>query len=324
MCRIRDIPLRLLALFIALFTILFFGKSGGEAYELRDPENCIFHFTVLSDVHTEAINEPRSRAVVESLQRVTKCESKNDAILYLGDCTTNAQYIENLIFHGLNEVLLWRETIIPVLGNHDAGNGEGDPVKYMHRWYRFLNAFYGIKLDRPYYYQVVKGYYFIALGSEANTVGEGVISDEQFSWLEDTLALAAESGKPAFVLFHFPINCVVDENREPTDRLAQILSDYYEEHDVFYLCGHFHFSLNLGTFRIQNGFPQVYTPSLSRLSSDNPPAMDEQTGEGFEVEVYEDSVLMRGRNFRLCKWVYENDRPVERSYTLKNPITDCE
>ena len=322
MDKIRYFPLRVLALFIAVFTILFFGKSGGEAYQLRDPENCKFHFTVLSDVHTEAINEPRSRAIVESLQRVTKCDTPNDAILFLGDCTTNAQYIENLIFHGLNEVLLRNETIIPVLGNHDAGNGEGNPAMYMNRWYRFVEAFYGLKLEHPYYYRVVNGYYFIVLGSEANTVGEGVISNAQFAWLEDTLAQAAESGKPAFVLFHFPPNCVMDENHEITNRLSEILSDYYREHDVFYLCGHYHFSLNLGTFRLQNGYPYVNTPSLSRLSSDDPPAMDEQTGEGFEVEIYEDSVLMRGRNFRLCEWVYENGRPVERSYTLKNPITD--
>ena len=319
---IRYFPLRVLALIVAVFTVLIFGKSGGEAYQIRDPENCKLHFTVLSDVHTEAINEPRSRAIVESLQRVTQCETKNDAILYLGDSTTNAQYIENLIFHGLNRLLLRDETIIPVLGNHDAGNGEGNPDLYMHRWYRFVNAFYDIKLDNPYYYQVIKGYYFIVLGSEVNTVGEGVISDEQFAWLEETLALAAESGKPAFVLFHFPPNCVMDENMEITNRLTEILSDYYKEHDVFYLCGHYHFALNLGTFRLQLGYPHVNTPSLSRLSSDDPPAMDEQTGEGIELEVYEDSVLMRGRNFRLCQWVYENGRPVERSYALKTPIAD--
>lgn len=76
MCRIRYFPLRLLALFIALFTILFFGKSGGEAYELRDPENCIFHFTVLSDVHTEAINEPRSRAVVKACSASQSAKAK--------------------------------------------------------------------------------------------------------------------------------------------------------------------------------------------------------------------------------------------------------
>ena len=51
--------------------------------------------------------------------------------------------------------------------------------------------------------------------------------------------------------------------------------------------------------------------------------MNEKTGEGIIVEVYEDSVVVRGRNFVRSEWVFDDEEtPCERTYTLRFPITD--
>ena len=322
MSRIRHFPLRAFSLVVAVLVVLVFGKAGGEAFDIKDPETCKLHFTMLSDVHVETNNWPRYPAFTQGLQNVNKNKSGNDLILLLGDEVMCGQYFENVIFHGLTSLFLRNETILPTLGNHDAGNGEGDPAKILNRWYRFTDAFYDIQLEHPYYYKVINGYYFIILGIEAGVTDDCIYTAAQLDWLEDTLALAAESGKPAFVVAHFPLNWSKDENRQTTWRPLQILQNYYREHDLFFLCGHYHTPLRTNqSFRFQNGIPQIYSPSLSQL--DNEGQMDEKTGEGIIVEVYEDSVVFRGRNFVKSEWVFDDaETPCERTYTLKNPITD--
>lgn len=321
---IRYLPLRVLSLLVAIVVALVAGKFGGEEYELRDPENCKLNFTIISDVHVETNNWKRYPAFTRGLQNVPKSKSGNDAIVVLGDSVMCGQYLENVIFHGLMELFMRDETVLPVLGNHDAGNGEGDPAKILNRWYRFTDAFFDLQLEHPYYYQVVDGYYFIILGSEAEKTDECVYSDTQLTWLEDTLALAAESGKPAFVIAHFPLHWSKDENLQPTWRPLQILQNYYREHDLFFLCGHHHTPLQRDqSFRFQNGIPQIYAPSLSQLTSGEDYHMDEKTGEGIVVELYEDSITFRGRNFVRNEWVVDDDgTPCERTYALKNPITE--
>ncbi|MBR3094545.1 MAG: metallophosphoesterase [Clostridia bacterium] len=322
MSRIKYIPLRVLSLIVAVIVVLAYGKFGGETFDIREPEKSKLNFTILSDVHVETNNWPRYPAFTRGLQNVNKNKSGNDLILFLGDEVMCGQYFENVIFHGLTSLFLRNETILPVLGNHDAGNGDGDPAKIMKRWYRFTDAFFDLQLDHPYYYKVVNGCYFIILGSEAEKTDECVYSDTQLAWLEDTLTLAAESGKPAFVIAHFPLHWSRDENLQPTWRPLQIMQDYYREHDLFFLCGHHHTPLQRDqSFRFQNGIPQIYSPSLSQL--DNEGQMTEKTGEGIIVEMYEDSVTFRGRNFVRSEWVFDDeDTPCERTYTLNHPIAE--
>ena len=324
MSKIRCFPLRAFALVFAVAIALVFGKVGGESFDIRDPEACKLHFTILSDVHVETNNWKRYPAFTRGLQNVTKCKSGNDLILFLGDSVMNGQYLENTIFHGLTALFMRGETILPVLGNHDAGNGSGDPAKILNRWYRFTDAFFDIQLEHPYYYRVINGYYFIILGSETDQTQECVYSDTQLAWLEDTLALAAESGKPAFVIAHFPLHWSRDQNLQTTWRPLQILQNYYREHDLFFLCGHHHTPLQRDqSFRFQNGIPQIYAPSLSQLSDVEPHDMTEKTGEGIVVELYEDRLVVRGRNFVRSAWVFDDEATAcERTYPLQHPLTD--
>jgi len=324
MSRIKFLPLRAFSFVVAILVVLIFGKTGGEAFEISDSENCKLNFTVISDIHVETNNWKRYPAFTQGLQNVTKNKSGNDAIVVLGDSVMNGQYLENVIFHGLAGLFMRNETVLPVLGNHDAGNGDGDPVKILNRWYRFTDAFFNIQLEHPYYYRVINGYYFIILGMETDQTQECVYSDEQLDWLEDTLKLAASSGKPAFVIAHFPLHWSKDQNYQTTWRPLQILQNYYREHDLFFFCGHHHNPLQRDqSFRFQNGIPQIYAPSLSQLSDLEPHDMTEKTGEGIIVELYADRLVVRGRNIVRSAWVFDEDGTAcERIYELKNPIID--
>ncbi|MBQ6162935.1 MAG: metallophosphoesterase [Clostridia bacterium] len=322
---LKTFVLRPLALMLTLVMFIGVGICSHEPYGVKDPENCKLNFTVLSDAHIEGNNIPRYNAYARSLQDVKKNISGNDAVVFLGDSTMNGQIIENLLFHCAASMYLQGETVLPVMGNHDIGNGNGDYETLQNRWYDYTEAFFGRKLEHPYYSEVIDGYYFIVLGMESQEVHEIYMSDEQFTWLEGELAKAAESGKPVFVFSHYPSDYVVDADGNDTDRLTELFAEYNREHDLFSFVGHTHMPMHLfWSFHTEDGFPETYLPRLTELAGENDNEYYDETGTGAEIEVYENQVVIRVRDFFRGEWkvdTWEDDEPVmEIVYELKNPI----
>lgn len=314
--------LRIISILVASIMLLLTGGGSAKEYDVRDPESCKLNFSVLSDSHIESNNLPRYEVFARSLKDVSKNKSGNDAVIFLGDNTMNGQTFENMLFHGAVCRYLGNEEIIPVMGNHDIGNGEGDYDTLQKRWYSFTNNCFGKNLEQPYYCEVINGYYFIVLGSEEQLVYDMAISETQFSWLELILEDAAKSNKPAFLFSHFPTDEVVDEGGEETDRLVNMIANYNKNHDIFCFVGHTHMPMYLfWSFDDYYGYPEIYLPRLTQLSGeDNEPYND--TGVGVEVEIYENEVQVRARDFYRSEWKYDtaDDAMCEMTYQLKQPI----
>ncbi|MBQ6265935.1 MAG: metallophosphoesterase [Clostridia bacterium] len=319
---IKSVFLRITATVITLVMLLFAGQGATEEYDVRDSENCRMNFTVLSDAHIEGNNWARYKVFARSLQNVEKNKNGNGAVVFLGDSTMNGQHIENLLFHGGVSILLRGENVLPVLGNHDIGNGSGDYETLQNRWYDYTSAFFDIQTGHPYYYEVIDGYVFIVLGMETQSVNEMYMSDEQFDWLEGVLEEAAQSGKPAFVFSHHPCDYVVDAQGNETTRLTDMLAQCNREHDIFSFVGHTHMPLYLfWSFHDSDGFPEIYLPRLTQLAGDDNEIYKE-SGIGIEVEVYENEVYVRGRDFYNGEWRYDtaDEKMCEMTYSLKNPV----
>ena len=320
---IKSLFLKFAAAIITLVMLIPAGSGKTAEYDVREPGSCKLNFTVLSDSHIECNNFARYQVFVRALQNVKKNKSGNDAIIFLGDNTMNGQIIENLLFHGAASMLLGGENILPALGNHDIGNGEGDYKTLQNRWYDYTAAFFGRQLEHPYYYEVVDGCYFIVLGMEAQGVYEMYISDEQFAWLNGVLEKAAQSGKPAFIFSHYPANDVVDAKGEATSRLTDMLAQYNEEHDIVSFVGHTHMPLYLfWSFHNDDGYPEIYLPRLTELAGGGDNEIYKESGIGIEVEVYENEVCVRGRDFYNGEWRYDSadETMCEMTYNLKNPV----
>lgn len=322
--QIKNFILRYFAAILAAVMLLFAGRTSGGGWTARKPDDCKLTFSVLSDVHVEGNNFERYKIFAHALQDV-KRNAANDAVVFLGDNTMNGQHIENLLFHGAVSAVLGKDaTVLPVMGNHDIGNGEGDYETLQNRWYSYTEAFFGRKLQHPYYYEVIDGCYFIVLGMEAQLVYEMTVSEEQFTWLEGVLAEAAESGKPCFVFSHYPMDDAIDENGFGTYRLVNMLAEYNRTHDLFCFVGHTHMPMHLWwSFKTYNGYPEIYLPRITELAGDDDePYAD--TGVGVQVEVYQNEVVVRARDFYRGQWKidqWEDDLPLmERAYALKNPI----
>ena len=319
---IKSVFLRAVSVIVASVMVLFCAAAPGESYDVKDPENCKLNFTVISDSHIESTNITRYKVYERSLLDVTKNRSGNAAVVFLGDNTMNGQVLENMLFHGTAALLLKDQKVLPVMGNHDIGNGEGDYEKLQNRWYDFTKAFFDKDLDHPYYYEVIDGYYFIVLGMEDQLVYEMTMTDAQFTWLENVLAEAAESGKPVFVFSHYPADDALDEQGNSTGRLTEMLAEYNKEHDLFSFVGHTHMPMYLfWSFHDSDGYPEIYLPRITSLSGDDDTVSDD-TGVGVEVEIYENEVVVRARDFYRSEWKYDtlDETMCEMTYTLKNPV----
>ena len=314
--------LRIISLIVAVSMLILVspGARNTTPYDVKEPENCLLSLTVFSDVHVEGNNYPRDKVFADSLKDVSKNVHGSDAFLFLGDSTMNGQHIENMIFHGLCSVFLKGQTVIPVPGNHDFGNGEGDFEKIQQRWYDYTKAFFDIELTTPYYEKTVNGFRFIVLANEQQNIDTMHMSEAQYQWLSETLADAAGSGLPVFVLAHYPPGMSSPIDPDSQYDLRRMLAEYNRETDVFYLCGHLHADPGEYSFHTWNAFPDTYLPSLTKLTENG--EIYEGSGFGEIVEVYKDRVVFRMRNFYYGEWAQIHGEPLERNFLLKNPIQD--
>ena len=272
-----------------IMTFLTLGSGVGEIHEIKRPEEAPVVFTVLSDAHVEGLDQEFTftktySTLTRALDDVSLLAGRNDALVFLGDNTMNGQHVENLLFYGLVNSMNAADKVIVAAGNHDFSNGEGDYEEYKNRFLYYNNAFFTEDLTEPYYYQVVKGCYFICLSSEAATVNDMYLSDTQLAWLRGVLDEAAEKNAPIFVMSHHPANYLTDRS---DNELTDILNDY---DNLLFFCGHTHKEYDQYSVYTLNGVNCINLPKFTHKD-------EVGTGIGAQVEVYEDEIIVRIRDF---------------------------
>lgn len=278
-----------------------------EGHEVKNADEVKLNFTVLSDCHIEGPDVEFTfidtyKVFTKILKDAKSVEGGNDAIVFLGDNTMNGQDIESMLFYGAVNALKPAEEILVAAGNHDLSNGEGTYAEYSERFTEYNNAFFDSGLTKPYFYKVINGCYFIVLSSEDTTVNTMYLSDEQLTWLKGILAEADENGAQIFVMAHHPANYL--EGRE-SDELTDILNDY---DNLLYFCGHTHAEFTQQSIYELDGVSCINLPRCTEYKTEG-----YDTGIGAQVEVYEDEVIVRIRDFYDGLWLDES----EYSYSLK-------
>lgn len=192
-----------------------------------------------------------------------------------------------------------------------------------------------------YYSKKIDGYYHIMLGSEKqiNTV-DAYLSDAQLEWFEKQLkkAKAESATKPVFVYLHQSIyetiagsfagqnwDGIVNahtsaDDDSPRAKLTAILKKYPQ---VVMFDGHSHWDLDsMGNIHQRNknsdGLPTILnTASVGYLWSTFNDLNDikgtfEEGSQGYYVRVYDDKVVVMGRDFKSGKYV------ASAMYEIKN------
>ncbi len=279
------------------FSILFsmiFSPYAAETYEAKKPDDAKLVFNAVSDVHVET-NNPSSYGNFEKILRGIKANKSSDAIVFLGDNTMNGQEIENLLFFSGVNALVDSDNTFIALGNHDIGNGNGDYNKFLSRYKRYNNLLLKNKINKPYYSRVVNSCYMIFLASDSLCVNTFYMSAEQIKWFGNTLAEAEKSENPIFVFAHHPLNRLENENN---NLLSDILGNY---DNIIYIHGHTH--MPYAVYK-QNGIVCVNLPRVTET-------VDYAAGTGVTVEVYDNEILLRERDFFKGEWLSETSVPIK-------------
>ena len=261
-----------------------------DGYEAKKPDELKTSFTVLSDIHIEGNNYQTFKEYSEILKDVRNAKD-SDTLVFLGDNTMNGQHIESIFFYGGLKLAKPAKNLIIAPGNHDYANGTGEYEEMYKRFNSYIN-FAGCKTEKNNYCKVIDGYYFIVLSTESDSVNGIDISDAQLEWLKGILDEASKENKPVFVFSHHPVNYVEVGSY---DRLSGVLDDYK---NVLFFCGHTHFALSPYSVSTVNGVQSINLPKATEHATEG-----YETGIGAVVEVYENEVLLRFRDFDDSEWV---------------------
>lgn len=298
---------KIIATILAVFVYFPMGSIADYSPKGENPD---LVFSVLSDVHMEGNNTERFFSFGEGIRDVNAAE-RNDALVFLGDNTMNGQVIEHLFFYGLLDRCNSIENVLVASGNHDLCPSEqnsGDFNTQANQFIGFYNTFMGENNEKPYYSREINGYKFIVLASELDAGVQEYLSAEQLIWLEKELKSAEESGKPVFIFNHYPLNhtwpFVWPAGHIGLESDALRILMRRSNNQIVYFSGHLHMGLynNKVSSVSEDNITYISVPAFG--ADNNVGNADIQDkGMGLYVEVYENEVLIRVRNFAEHKWM---------------------
>lgn len=282
----KDLIATLLTLLMMLSPA--FGNVG-TAYTAENPDELITSFAVVSDVHVET-NNPTSFNNFKEILEGIKGGEDIDSVVYTGDNVMNGQLLENLFFYlGVRGVMPAENNFV-IMGNHDIGNGTGVYLDHKNNFITNNRLYLGNNVGDGYYYRVVNGCYMIFLGIEDLAVNSSVMTQEQLNWFAEVLSEAKAKNAPIAVFNHHPINYL---EGVPSDSLINLCKDYDK---LIYVHGHIHDDLGEDNFYNVDGVDCINLPRCTET-------VDYAAGDGIVVEVYEDEIVVRGRDFIKGEWI---------------------
>lgn len=281
--------------------------------------------TIVSDTHIDE-NHPIKILPMYHLIRSLKDAKKNnaDAFITVGDTTSRGSKNNwDMTRSCFNKVPDAAKKIILTIGNHDGWNDD-DFDAAINEYYSAYKDICKREINTSYFSEVINGYYFICIGNEADSGCEAQISDKQMDWFRNELETAAETKNPVFVFCHQSLNQrhglprTWDRHEDPNrpltdggigDRSEEVAEILKSCKNVFYFSGHSHMGLcgedmknaeGYSTFEEEDGVTLINLPSLS---CGNHHGEIQKTGIGLQLEIYEDRVILRPKNFISGKFI---------------------
>ncbi len=253
--------------------------------------------------------------LTQSLKDAQKSLHPMDAYITVGDTTSHGSErnwtMAEKCFHKAAPAI----HVFLTVGNHDLWNDDGGFEKAKENYLRYSNKICGTQHTETWFSHTVNGYKLIFLGNTQDAGCEAHLGQKQLDWLKTELDEAND--KPAFVFCHQSLNGrhglprTWDRNESSTDPMeggigeeSDAVAALLKQHkNVFYFSGHSHMGLcgekrkaaeGYSSFEPEDGVQLINLPSLA---CGNHHGDDRSMGIGVLIEVYEDRVLIRPRNF---------------------------
>ena len=305
--------------FIMAIILTVFPYAGIELPVIDTAkEDSLLTVELISDVHIEEQELFRQMFMIVGFSNIKRAKCDVDAVLVAGDITNYADEPSLAKYYEILE----KYSTVPVItaaGNHDIGHvGDRDVTDITREeakanFIRYNNKYMGTSHENNYYATEINGYKFIVLGDEVVDGGhwDGMdITDEQMAFLDRELASA--DGKPVFVCCHWPVDgmngqeIVYPDGGIELDKnnIKSVMEKYQ---NVFYISGHSHGGIqstaasevtDFANVEQVNGVTYVSLPTYGIVNSFGYPFW----GTGMQMEVYENEVIFRPRNFITNAW----------------------
>ena len=305
--------------FIMAIILTAFPYAGFELPVIDTKEDdCLMTVELISDTHIEEKELFRQSFLTTGLKNIKNAKADVDALVVAGDITNYADEPALAKYYDI----LKKHSTVPVItaaGNHDIGHvGDRDVTDITREeakanFIRYNNEYMGTSNTTTYYSTEINGYKFIVLGDDVINGGHWDamdISKEQMAFLDNELARAC--GKPVFVVCHWAVD---EKNGQDivypdggidlaTNDIKSVMEKY---RNVFYISGHIHGGIKstaaadlagFSNVEQENGVTYISLPTYGIINSFGDPS----AATGIQMEVYEDEVIFRPRNFVTNAW----------------------
>ena len=272
---------------------------------LKAPKSkLLYKFAVFTDLHIISSKAHHVTHLKAALNDVKELGGYS-AIFTTGDNTDTGSAAEwDLLLKTVNSVEGIPD-IYYALGNHDMvyGSGHAYQVNLFKQKTGMPDQYYSVELN---------GIRHIVLGSDIATTAGG-INKPQLDWLRSELSKCDKS-KPTFIFLHQPLketvsgtlyskNNVIQDWFGVTNAEKDIRAMLKEFPNAILFTGHTHWSLeSMQPILAGHGDDATFVncASVGYLWDDT----DKETAgsQGYFVEVYEDYILLRGREFVKGNW----------------------
>ncbi len=307
-------------------------------------------FVIIGDTHVNKDDDTYGNNFKNALADIKTVAPTTSAILINGDITDHGTESEYAEYKSIINDFGTQIPVYAAIGNHDYRGGKTDAQQIA----MFLDATKNQE-GKVYFDKKINGVHCIFLGSERNSDtydanhDKAYLSNEQLNWLKNTLETNKDSDEPIFIFLHQGIKDTVAGTLQSEiavqkwhgvvqeAQLRNIIKDYPQ---VVMFAGHSHWTLqsnNSMTVKGETLVNYLNTASVAYLWDDKDAEI--QGSQGYFVDVYEDKIIFRGRDFANKLWIpeaqfilnlseTEGDTPKEPESDKKtevNPIaTDAE
>ena len=305
--------------------------------------NRLGQFVVVSDLHL-GVGKGAEKNFVYMLKDVKATAPDASAIMVVGDAVHSADLANYELFDRLCEQIPDLPPIYRTPGEREYLSPDGytyDPTAHQANLQLFLDHIphpMGLQLRTPYYTFFLNGCPAIVFGADSYENGNAVYSQAQLTWLESTLK-SINRTRPVFLFMHEPLpNTVAGSadsqgfgNVKNHAEIKKIIDQYP---NILLFNGHSHWNMQdtNNIYHFSGGsraFNTAAIVSLWEIGAGAPGGHELAGSQGYYVTVYEDAVLVQGRNFATGEWLSEayyllvvEDAPEQtKAETTQKPTT---
>lgn len=308
---------------LLIYTSNYFDMLSEDCYVIdlpagssfKNPGKPIVEFQVVSDIHVVDEKEHTSNTnYVNMLKDIISVSPESMGIFIAGDMVDYGYDAEYRKLKKLYESVEGAPPQYMAIGNHDM---------FAYSYEQSIKSFLknatlpdGSHPKSSHYDFWLNGYHFVFLGND-NLVSmlDCTLTKETIAWLDKTLAEDRDAGRPTFLFIHQGMKNTVAGTLggqgwngivSASELLLRTTLRKYPE--VVMFCGHSHWDLDSEKTMLpkSGALPNIFnTSSVSYLyTSYNQASGERREGsEGYYLYVYEDKILVLGRNFQTGEWV---------------------